>query len=98
MWDGKIAQHISFISLNSMSDVNAIRLEIAEKYASMCKKISHQPNNSFMRYMSNPVAKSFYIDLIFRGNDKLNFNSRLSDRDVILLTSALEGHENVVMM
>jgi hypothetical protein len=37
-------------------------------------------------------AKSFYLDLIFRGNDKLNFANRFSDRDLILLVSALETH------
>ncbi len=61
----------------------------------MCKKISHEPNNSLVRYLSNPITKSFYLDLVFRGNDKLNFNNRLTDRDLILLTSALDGHENV---
>ena len=78
-----------------MSDVNSLRKEISDKYIAMCQKISHEPNNSLVRYLSNPVAKSFYLDLIFRGNDKLNFNSRLTDRDIILLTSALEGQENV---
>ena len=57
----------------------------------MCSKISHEPNNSLVRYFSNPVQKSFYLDLIFRGNDKLNFSHRLTDRDIILLTTALDG-------
>lgn len=81
-----------------MSDVNEIRKEIAAKYISMCEKISHEPNNSLARYLSNPVAKSFYLDLIFRGNDKLNFNSRLTDRDIILVTSAIEGYQNVLQL
>ena len=84
--------NIILISFISMSDVNEIRKEIASKYVSMCEKISHQPNNSLVRYFSNPAPKSFYLDLIFRGNDKLNFNSRLTDRDIILLTSALESN------
>lgn len=57
----------------------------------MCKKISHEPNNSLVRYLANPASKSFYLDVIFKGNDKLNFNNRLTDRDLILLTSALDG-------
>ena len=61
----------------------------------MCQKISHNPNNSLTRYLSNPATKSFYLDIIFRVNDKLNFNNRLTDRDLILLSSALDGHENV---
>lgn len=75
-----------------MADVNQIRKEISEKYVSMCQKINHAPNNSLTRYLSNPGAKSFYLDLVFRGNDKLNFSHRLTDRDLILLTSALDGH------
>lgn len=62
----------------------------------MCQKINHAPNNSLTRYLSNPGAKSFYLDLVFRGNDKLNFSHRLTDRDLILLTSALDGHETVM--
>lgn len=61
----------------------------------MCQKISHTPNNSLVRYLSNPTAKSFYLDIVFRGNDKLNFSNRLTDKDIILLSSALDGHENV---
>jgi hypothetical protein len=44
-----------------------------------------------VRNFSNLTAKSFYLDLVFRGNDKLNFANRFTDRDVILLSSALEG-------
>lgn len=75
-----------------MSDVNLIRKQIGEKYVSMCQKISHSPNNSLVRYLENPSTKSFYLDLIFRGNDKINFSNRMTDRDIILLTSALDGH------
>ena len=61
----------------------------------MCRKISHEPNSSFVRNFAAVPAKSFYLDLIFRGNDKLNFANRFSDRDLILLVSALESHEKV---
>ena len=52
----------------SMSDVNKARKEISDKYASMCTKISHVPNNSLVRYLSNPIHKTFYLDLVFRWN------------------------------
>lgn len=75
-----------------MTDVNQVRKEISEKYMSMCQKISHSPNNSLVRYLSTPIPKSFYLDIVFRGNDKTNFNNRLTDRDIILLTSSLDGY------
>ena len=78
-----------------MTDINETRKIIVDKYASLCEKITHEPNRSLVRYLSNPVPKSFYLDIIFRGNDKLNFSNRLADRDIILLTSALDGYENV---
>lgn len=78
-----------------MSDVLVIRKEIVYKYQELCKKIEHQSNNSFVRSFGGATTKSFYLDIIFRGNDKLNFNNRFTDRDIILLTSALETHENV---
>ncbi len=48
-----------------------------------------------MRNFAALPAKSFYLDVIFRGNDKLNFSNRFTDRDLILLASALETHEKV---
>lgn len=75
-----------------MTDVNTVRKEIGNKYTNMCEKISHSPNNSLVRYLSTPITKTFYLDIIFRGNDKTNFNNRLTDRDIILLTSALDGY------
>lgn len=79
-----------------MTDVNKVRKEIADKYSAMCQKISHTPNNSLVRYLSNPIQKTFYLDLIFRGNDKTNFNNRLTDRDIILLTSAVDDYKTVL--
>jgi hypothetical protein len=68
---------------------------VLEKYKELCRKINHEPNTSFVRNFAALPAKSFYLDLLFRGNDKLNFANRFTDRDLILLTSALEGHEKV---
>jgi hypothetical protein len=78
-----------------MSDIGVVRGEVLEKYKELCRKINHEPNSSFTRNFAAVPAKSFYLDLVFRGNDKLNFANRFSDRDLILLASALEGHEKV---
>lgn len=72
-----------------MTDVSKLRKDIADKYQQLCKKISYDPNNSLVRALSNPVHKSFYLDFVFRGNDKLNFNHRLTDKDLILMVSAM---------
>ena len=79
-----------------MNDTGALRSEITDKYRELCTKIGHEPNTSFVRGFATAPVKSFYLDIIFRGNDKLNFNHRLSDHDVILLSSAFENHEKVV--
>ena len=75
-----------------MSDIANVRNEILEKYKELCKKINHTPNSSFVRNFSNIAVKSFYLDIVFRGNEKLNFSNRFTDRDIILLSSALETH------
>jgi hypothetical protein len=72
-----------------MSDISNVRNEIVGKYKELCIKINHMPNSSFVRNFSNITVKSFYLDIIFRGNDKLNFSNRFTDRDIILLSSAL---------
>ena len=75
-----------------MTDIAVVRTEILEKYRELCNKINHTPNTSFVRTFGNSTAKSFYLDLTFRGNDKLHFGNRFTDRDIILLSSALENH------
>ena len=72
-----------------MSDIGVIRGEIIEKYKELCGKISHVPNSSFVRTFGGSAVKSFYLDVVYRGNDKLHFGNRFTDRDIILLSSAL---------
>lgn len=75
-----------------MSDIAIVKTEIVNKYKELCEKISHTPNASFVRTFSSSTVKSFYLDLVYRGNDKLHFGNRFTDRDIILISSALEGH------
>jgi hypothetical protein len=79
-----------------MSDIGVIRTEILDKYKELCSKINHTPNSSFVRTFGGSTAKSFYLDLVYRGNDKLHFGNRFTDRDIILLSSALETHEKLI--
>jgi hypothetical protein len=78
-----------------MTDINELRGQLAKKYEEACQKISHPPNKGITRQLQTPVVKSFYLDVIYRGNDKLNFGHRMTDKDVILLADILREHQNV---
>lgn len=78
-----------------MTDINQIRKTIADRYSESCGKISHEPNKGIVRVFSNPTVKSFYLDLVYRGNDKVNFGHRMTDKDIILLSEVVAEHNNV---
>lgn len=81
--------------------IQSLRASISEKYAEHCSKIHQEPNKSVIRELLKPShvappSEDFQgayggdsLDLIFRGNDKLNFTSRLRDRDAIILCEIL---------
>ena len=72
-----------------MEDINQIRKSIADRYSSACKNIAHAPNQGIVRQLSASITQSLYLDFIYRGNDKVNFTHRMTDKDLILLTDAL---------
>ena len=76
-----------------MTDISLIRKTLAEKYSEACGKIMHPPNQGIVRVLTNPTptAKSFCLDLIYRGNDRVNFGHRMTDKD----HSALRGSTGV---
>ena len=78
-----------------MTDINLIRKTLAEKYSEACGKIMHPPNQGIVRVLTNPTVKSFYLDLIYRGNDKVNFAHRMTDKDIILLSEVVPEYSNV---
>ena len=79
-----------------MEDINFIRKAIADRYASVCKNIAHTPNQGIIRQLGGSVTQSLYLDFVYRGNDKVNFTHRMTDKDLILLTDALEPHTKVL--
>lgn len=79
-----------------MTDINELRNKLAAGYEEACKKISHPPNKGIVRQLQTPVVKSFYLDVVYRGNDKLNFGHRMTDKDLILLSDLLREHQNVI--
>ena len=79
-----------------MTDINLIRKTLAEKYSEACGKIMHPPNQGIVRVLTNPTVKSFYLDLIYRGNDKVNFAHRMTDKDIILLSEVVPEYSNII--
>jgi hypothetical protein len=51
-----------------------------------------QPNRCFVRYLEETQDENESLELVIQGNDKLNFNSRLTDQGIIALASALEPY------
>jgi len=72
-----------------MTDINLIRKTIADHYGEACDKIKHPPNKGIQRVLTNPTTKSFYLDLVYRGNDKINFAHRMTEKDIILLSEVI---------
>jgi Ran GTPase-activating protein (RanGAP) involved in mRNA processing and transport len=50
------------------------------------------PNRCFVRYLEETADDNDTLELVIQGNDKLNFNSRLTDEGLIALCSALEAY------
>jgi hypothetical protein len=78
-----------------MTDINQIRKSISDRYIEGCDKIKHPINKGIQRVLTNPTVKSFYLDLVYRGNDKVNFSHRMTDKDIILLSEAVSEYSNV---
>ena len=72
------------------------RDDLLTNYLQKCKDLEVEPNKSLIRYLEEPGAEEFCLDLIFRGNYKLNFNNRFRDNDMIILSSILEEHSELV--
>lgn len=78
-----------------MTDINQIRKAISDRYGEACEKIKHPPNKGIQRVLNTSAVKSFYLDLIYRGNDKYNFEHRMTDKDIILLSEVVPEYSNV---
>lgn len=72
------------------------RLEILSGYKLKCKDLNLDPNSALIRTLEEPGPEEFCIDIIFRGNYKLNFSNRLQDQDLIILTSLLENYTELI--
>ncbi|EAS05339.1 hypothetical protein TTHERM_00695730 (macronuclear) [Tetrahymena thermophila SB210] len=86
-------------------NIQDLRSSIAQKYSEHCEKIHHQPNKALIRELVNPSHNAppndeqggnTSLDIIFRGNDKLNFSSRLRDKDLIILCETLQESGEII--
>ncbi len=50
------------------------------------------PNRCFIRYLEETQDENESLELVIQGNDKLNFNNRLTDQGLFALVAALEPY------
>lgn len=75
-----------------MSKAVDIKAQIAKSYEENCVKAQVAINKALLRFLNQPEPDPEKFNIVFRGNHKLNFSSRLSDEDLILLCSAAEPY------
>ena len=68
------------------------KLDLMELYQQRCQMMGVAPNRCFVRYLEETQDENESLELVVQGNDKLNFNSRLTDEGLIALASALEPY------
>lgn len=65
------------------------KTELLENYRQRCGLMQVAPNRCFIRYLEETADENESLELVIQGNDKLNFNSRLTDEGLIAMCSAL---------
>jgi Ran GTPase-activating protein (RanGAP) involved in mRNA processing and transport len=75
-----------------MQSIRDVKEQLAKAYKDACEKTKTKLNRALNRYLEEVDTGKSTLDIIFRGNNKVNFSSRLSDQDLILLCSILEPH------
>jgi Ran GTPase-activating protein (RanGAP) involved in mRNA processing and transport len=69
---------------------------LIREYKTHCDEMNVHPNKAVIRSFDEPAPGARTISWIFRGNYKLNFNNRLRDNDVIILSKLLEKHVELI--
>ncbi|EGR33186.1 hypothetical protein IMG5_060000 [Ichthyophthirius multifiliis] len=82
-------------------NIQQIRNEISHEFLENCQQIKHEANKiliSELEYPSRTLQQDSEetLDIVFRGNDKLNFTSRLKDKDIIILSEVLKKHASII--
>jgi len=83
--------------LGGFADVGQAELnktELMENYRQRCGLMQVAPNRCFIRYLEETADENESLELVIQGNDKLNFNSRLTDEGLIAMCSALAPYSS----
>lgn len=79
--------------------MNAQRLKeiVNSKYQLECEKSSIPKNKALLKMLATPIdPKNEALDMIFLGNNKYHFTSRMGDSDLIALCAAFEESASVI--
>jgi hypothetical protein len=69
-----------------------IKSEVLELYHHRCKASNIHPHRAFVRYLEETYDENDSIEIVIQGNDKLNFNNRVTDHALIAICSTLEKY------
>jgi len=73
------------------------RDELLEVYRIKCEENKREANRPFLRYLEDINEEDDAIDIIIRGNDRLNFNYRIEDLDLIVICGTLESYSECLL-
>ena len=64
--------------------------EIQFLYREKCNEVGIEPHTAFMQYLEETQEDNEALEVVIQGNDKHNFNHRVTDQDLIALCAALD--------
>lgn len=65
---------------------------ILQEYVEACESAGIDPHPNFMAYLQETMDDEESIDLVVHGNQKENFNNRIEDKDLIVISDVLEPY------
>lgn len=66
--------------------------EVLELYEKKCAKLETKAHPAFTKYLEDTVEESDVVDVVIHGNNKLYFNNRVKDLDLIAISGTLEEY------
>ena len=73
-------------------EINKLKQELGQSYFSQCQNLNIAANKRLVVSLQEPTQEDdgTSLDFVYRGNFRLNFNSRLVDSDLIVITSVFD--------
>lgn len=65
---------------------NEIMKKIKENYLSKCRENKTKINNNILLYLNEKIPENSNINIIYRGNSTVNYNNRISNDDLEMLS------------